>query len=326
LQHYQQPLDITIQGNEECFFRVIGGHTVHLTGNYILDDLPDSDEEDEESEEDDEEEYDTLDNMLLNADSDSEEDESEEDELDDLAHPRVMELDDDEVPELIKAAAAKKPTKKRPAEEEVEAVADSAKADDGKASRSKKLKTNDGDAVAAGKNQAKTEETKEAAKAQPMTKKEKKEAKKEAKKSEQNQTNGKKVQFAEKLEQGPTPPKVAPGPRNVNGVMVDDKKMGTGAASKKGDKVGMRYIGKLKDGKVFDCRSCPVISIKLTDDSQQEGLAVQVQDWRRRSHQRLGHWRPRHGRWRRAPYRHSGPSRLRQQGHAWNSGQLGAHL
>ena len=33
---------------------------------------------------------------------------------------------------------------------------------------------------------------------------------------------------------------------------IDDKKLGTGPAAKKGDRVGMRYIGKLKDGKVFD--------------------------------------------------------------------------
>jgi FK506-binding nuclear protein len=34
--------------------------------------------------------------------------------------------------------------------------------------------------------------------------------------------------------------------------MVDDKKTGTGPAAKKGDKVNMRYIGKLKDGKMFN--------------------------------------------------------------------------
>ena len=66
-QHYQQPLDFTIQADEDCFFRVVGGHTVHLTGNYVLDGLPDSDSEEEEDSEDEEMEYDTLDNMLLNA-------------------------------------------------------------------------------------------------------------------------------------------------------------------------------------------------------------------------------------------------------------------
>ena len=72
----------------------------------------------------------------------------------------------------------------------------------------------------------------------------------------------KKVQFAKNLEQGPTPTKAAPaaekpkaaaGPRVVNGVTIDDKKAGTGPAAKNGDRVGMRYIGKLqKNNKVFD--------------------------------------------------------------------------
>lgn len=263
MQHYQQPLDITIQGNEECYFRVLGCHTVHLTGNYVLDDLPDSDDEEEEDSEE-EEEYDTLDNMLLNANTDSEEDESEEDELDGLANPRITELDEEkeeeEAPQLVKSGKQK--SKKRPADdEEVEAITGpSAKAEDsGKANRnSKKLKTNAGDAVATGKSQPqKTEASKKTeTENKPKSKKEQAKLDKElAKKNEQSQTNGKKVQFAEKLEQGPTPPKAAAeakGPRNVNGVMVDDKRTGTGPAAKKGDKVGMRYIGKLKDGKVFD--------------------------------------------------------------------------
>ena len=77
----------------------------------------------------------------------------------------------------------------------------------------------------------------------------------------------KKVSFAKNLEQGPTAsptpakeaaadkekPKAATGPRVVQGVTIDDKKLGTGAAAKNGDRIGMRYIGKLqKDGKVFD--------------------------------------------------------------------------
>ena len=33
---------------------------------------------------------------------------------------------------------------------------------------------------------------------------------------------------------------------------MDDKRLGSGAVAKNGDRVDMRYIGKLKDGKVFD--------------------------------------------------------------------------
>jgi FK506-binding nuclear protein len=45
------------------------------------------------------------------------------------------------------------------------------------------------------------------------------------------------------------------GVKTVNGVKMDDKKLGSGPACKKGHKVSMRYIGKLADGKVFDCKS-----------------------------------------------------------------------
>ena len=35
---------------------------------------------------------------------------------------------------------------------------------------------------------------------------------------------------------------------------IDDKKLGKGPAAKKGSKIEMRYIGKLKNGKQFDGR------------------------------------------------------------------------
>ncbi len=89
----------------------------------------------------------------------------------------------------------------------------------------------------------------------------------------------KKVQFAKNLEQGPSNAekhaksdskidsrseakpdsqkegdKQRPrlGTKNVQGVKIEDKKLGKGPAATKGDRVGMRYIGKLTDGKVFD--------------------------------------------------------------------------
>jgi FK506-binding nuclear protein len=90
-------------------------------------------------------------------------------------------------------------------------------------------------------------------------------------KKEAASTNGeKKVQFAKNLEQGPTPSATPPaksdkkpeakgtdgkatlGVKEVQGVIIDDRKLGTGPAAKKGNKVEMRYIGKLENGKVFD--------------------------------------------------------------------------
>ncbi|PVH15826.1 uncharacterized protein CXQ87_003681 [Candidozyma duobushaemuli] len=106
---------------------------------------------------------------------------------------------------------------------------------------------------------------KRAAEEEPQaSKKSKKEKKKE----------DKKVQFTKELEQGPTPSKKEkkekakeekkkedkeekkdkkfPTKTLLGGVITEDRKTGSGATAKSGNKVGIRYIGKLKDGKVFD--------------------------------------------------------------------------
>ena len=100
---------------------------------------------------------------------------------------------------------------------------------------------------------------------------------KTAKKAEHNSSespNTKKVQFAKELEQGPSgaatngtskaakekagdkkdgeKAKATLGLKTVQGVKIDDKKLGSGPAAKNGNRVSMRYIGKLSDGKVFD--------------------------------------------------------------------------
>ncbi len=75
----------------------------------------------------------------------------------------------------------------------------------------------------------------------------------------------KKVQFAKNLEQGPTgsAEKGKPqqgsslGTKVVQGITVDDRKLGSGRTAKSGDKVSLRYIGKLDNGKVFDGKSFP---------------------------------------------------------------------
>lgn len=191
----------------------------------------------------------------------------EEDDLDDLDDPRIEELDDDDdqpAPKLLAAEpkAAKNKNNKRPAEDEVEAAAattNGAAAEDlSKLSKSqqkklkKKLKDNAGNAVEV------------TAEALPNG------TKATAVKTDATPEKGeKKVQFAEKLVQGPTngaaaakkddkKPAAATGVRVVQGVTVDDKKLGAGPQAKNGDSVSMRYIGKLeKDKKVFDCALPP---------------------------------------------------------------------
>merc|ERR1712000_537142 len=271
-KNYQQPIDFVVGEGEKVFFKVSGTHTVHLTGNYVIpqDDgqasLYDEDDEDEDVYDlsPDEDELD----LLEGAGSDS-----ESDELDDLDDPRVTEVheDEDEVPKLVKDTGKGK--NKRPAqdsEEEDEAnlddiMAKSLKKDEAapageskklskeEKKRLKKLKKNDGEAAPVDTPAADS-------------------------KKEVNGGSEKKVQFAKNLEQGPTPSGPTPaksekkekaggasvGVKEVQGVTVDDRKAGEGPAAKKGNRLEMRYIGKLDNGKVFDSnKSGKPFSFKL---------------------------------------------------------------
>ena len=168
----------------------------------------------------------------------------ESDDLDALENPRVTEIDtDEEAPKLVESN--KKGKNKRAAESEASLedlmAKDNKPAANGEEGLSKKQqkkqKKNNGEA-------AETEQKKDG-----KDNKEGKEGK-----------EGKKVQFAKNLEQGPTPSSQDKKPaetgtlgvKNVNGVTLDDKKLGKGTAAKAGNTVSMRYIGKLEDGKVFD--------------------------------------------------------------------------
>ncbi|KAL5612272.1 hypothetical protein BROUX41_000188 [Berkeleyomyces rouxiae] len=218
-RNFQQPIDIHISEGETVFFVVSGTHNVYLTGNYVIP-PEDDDEDDCDSCDENDEDYELPEGM----EDDSEED-SEVDELDDLAHPRVTEIEsEDEAPKLVDTS---KKSKKRAAEENLDEMI---KSDD----KTKKQKNNQGKSVAA---------------------------------AAESKKGDKKVQFAKQLEQGPTPSadakkadskpaaaKAAPvsTKKVVQGVTVDDRKTGAGRAAKKGDTVGMRYIGKLDNGKVFD--------------------------------------------------------------------------
>ncbi|KAL7945881.1 hypothetical protein V8C42DRAFT_321832 [Trichoderma barbatum] len=222
-RNYQQPLDITVNQGEKVFFVVSGTHTVYLTGNYIMDD------EDEHNHDHDEDDYDLSPDELEYA-MGEEDSEEESDDLDDLADPRITEVDsDEEVPKLV-ATDSKKGKNKRSAAEAEGLDELISKAADSKLSKKqqKKLKNNKGEAVAA----------------------EEKQEKKDAKK----------VQFAKNLEQGPTGSaekakqagKASLGVRNVQGVTLDDRTIGKGRTVKNGDTVGVRYIGKLQNGQQFD--------------------------------------------------------------------------
>lgn len=100
------------------------------------------------------------------------------------------------------------------------------------------------------KKQAKKDNKKRAAEEE-----EEKEEAKPAKKSKKEEE--KKVKFDKKLEKGPTPSETAK-PKKITkhtlsaGVVIEDRSIGEGPKVKSGQRVGVRYIGKLKNGKVFD--------------------------------------------------------------------------
>ena len=230
-RQYQQPLEITIDAGETVFFTVSGTHAIHLTGNYAIEE---DDEEDSDEEDSDDDEYDLPPGIDLE-DLDSDDEVDELDELDAITgRIEEVESDEEEPPKLTKKEKAK--GKKRAAEEDAEPsledlISKEATKVDEKLSKkqAKKLKNNAGDAVA-------VQEDKDA-------------------------KDKKRVQFAKTLEQGPTgsaakdnkqAAKDKTGVKVVQGVTIDDRKAGSGRVVKNGDRVGMRYIGKLENGKVFD--------------------------------------------------------------------------
>ncbi|KAF6228254.1 hypothetical protein HO133_007984 [Letharia lupina] len=300
----QQTLDLTIGEDQTAYFKVSGTHTIYLTGNYVVPaDSGHNHEHELYDGEDEEDDYD------MSPDEDELEDDEESDELDTLEDPRITEVasgDEEEPPKLVKKdevakkeEPAKKGKNKRAREESGDEKEAPVSLDDimakslkpaevtanGETKLSKKqlkkLKNNAGKAVEAAVESKEVKKEEAAAKDSPLK-------------------GDKKVQFAKNLEQGPassadTPkmdgkdqtksdskkeegkPKASLGMKTVQGVKIDDKKLGTGPAAKKGSKVGMRYIGKLNDGKVFDSnKKGKVFSFTIGDGSVIKGWDIGV--------------------------------------------------
>ena len=254
IQNYQQPITLTIRDSEEIFFKVIGNYDIYLTGNYIRN--HNQGEHEDEYDED----YDlspSEDELYAEPDS--------EDELDGLENPRIQEIDSDaEEEETSKKEQKKvgdkkydkkadKKGSKRAAEETPEKPAE----------KQKKSKSNDGKAIPAesatptmkGDKKVKFAKLPDETHApSPAGKKnEKKEHAKEKKKEhmKENKENIKKDTKKDhaKEEKQST---ANTGLRNVDGVTIDDRTIGSGPQAKLGQRVNMRYVGKLSNGKVFD--------------------------------------------------------------------------
>ena len=104
------------------------------------------------------------------------------------------------------------------------------------------------------------DEEEEEVKPEPKKSKKEKKRKHEEKEEEKKAKKVKKVEFKKDLEEGPTKPKSKKEqdkhkPKSKvleGGIVIEDRTIGNGPQAKRGARVGMRYIGKLKNGKVFD--------------------------------------------------------------------------
>lgn len=216
---YQHVLDITIQPDEEVYFVVTGSYPIHLSGNYVEHPDDEDSEGDSEDEEYDSDEYDSDEYDLTP-------DEDEVYDLDDLENASDVENKIEELVENDKKNKRKVEEIEEPKEEKPQdKKSKKAKKDDKKGVQfSEELEHGPGSEYS----------NKESKK---DTKKEKKEKAEKAKKEEPKQDSKDKKYPTKTL---------------LGGVITEDRKLGSGKAAKSGNKVGIRYIGKLKNGKVFD--------------------------------------------------------------------------
>lgn len=211
---YQQSLDLTIAPEEEVQFIVTGSYAISLSGNYVKHPFDTPMGVEGEDEDEDADIYDSEDYDLT-----PDEDEIIGDDMDDL---------DDEEEEEVRIEEVQEEENGEDEEEEGE--------------------------------EEEEEEEKREAKPEPKKSKKEKKRKHDEKEEEKKAKKVKKVEFKKNLEEGPTKPKSKkeqdkhkPKTKVLEGgIVIEDRTIGDGPQAKRGARVGMRYIGKLKNGKVFD--------------------------------------------------------------------------
>ncbi|KAG0167281.1 peptidylprolyl isomerase fpr4 [Apophysomyces sp. BC1015] len=233
----QQTLDVTFVEGEEVTFSVKGPNTIHLTGNYTFDD---------EGSDMDDDDIDMMDlpngidrRAAAYLDDEAEEDEEEDDEEEDE--------EEEEEEELVA-----KNNKKRPAKTQEEQPAKKRKAEQKQAEEKKQeeLKKKQEEQKKQAELKKKQEEQKKQAELKKKQEEQKKQAELKKKQEELKKKQEEQKKQAElKKKEDEKKSKVVKLP---NGLVIEDVKVGTGAAAKSGQRIGMRYIGKLTNGKVFD--------------------------------------------------------------------------
>ncbi|KAG9118563.1 peptidylprolyl isomerase fpr4 [Ceratobasidium sp. 392] len=227
----QLPLDLVLPEGEEIEFVVTGKNPIHLYGNYIAQNGTGGDSDSES----DEDEYDLEDvpsdvEVGLGELEDLEGDSGRFEEIE-TAPPKSGKRarEEDDAADVSMASGADVPVLSKKEKK-----------------RAKKLKNEAGKAAPAPTETTTTTIAATTTTVTPANSKDAKPAEKDAEKKE-GKKEGKKDGEKKKKDLASNEPKTLPG-----GVIIVDKTVGTGPAAKAGKKIGMRYIGRLKSGKVFD--------------------------------------------------------------------------
>lgn len=229
----QQSVDLGFEPGQLIGFKVVGPNTVHLTGRVLDADqdldgmMADSDAESEDVSEDG--------SVIMEEDDEDEEIDSDvvsgDEQSDDEEAPKLIELTDDAVKQLQKQIQ-----EAAPSDAEEDEVSD--------------------------------DEEEEVAQPEPVSQKPKEQPAK--KQQEKRVAEPKKEQPAKKQKvepaaaaaaTAPAPAKEQPPAKKEeeskvrklpNGLVIEDKTVGTGTRAKNGKRVFVRYVGKLTNGKQFD--------------------------------------------------------------------------
>ncbi|KNC97465.1 uncharacterized protein SPPG_07382 [Spizellomyces punctatus DAOM BR117] len=259
----QQVLDLTLLEGEEVTIKGTGNCPVDLTGNYLVDPYDESDDEDDLSMEIDGEDMDSEDaegweDMDDDEEDDDEEDDDEEDEMDIAAQLDAALKSKRKLPEIPSSKTTKKAKIveiEEPAEAPVAKTNGTPAKKDAKtdAKKDTPAKKEAPAKNASAKKDATTKKETQTPKPEPTKKAETPvSAKAVAKQQQKEQTATPKEQKAEKSAEKPAETPKSTKKTLGNGLVVEDVTVGTGTKAKAGKKVGVRYIGRLANGKVFD--------------------------------------------------------------------------
>ncbi|KAN0066466.1 peptidylprolyl isomerase fpr3 [Thecaphora frezii] len=255
----QERVDVQFCEEELVGFSVTGDTAVDLIGNYVAppdfyDQEPGSDDEYDSEDEDD---FDM--NEMDEMDEDGEDDEDEED-----TEGRFEEIEEStpakkEKKAIEAAAAASEASAKKRAASEIDSPASVLSKNQQKRLKKAEAASNSSTPTKKATESPAKKETK-ADNASPAKKDKAAEAAKAAK--EAKEAKAKADAAAKKAAEKPA--QKLSKTKLPSGLVIEEKKAGEGPQAKPGMKVGMRYVGKLENGKVFDqCVKGKPFSFKL---------------------------------------------------------------